>query len=373
MLEGLSPAQQSADGESTSAPDPTPKTPAALEDVISTDTAGVTMPVLRRAERRRLPRLRLPRVPAVEPRRLIVPIALGLVLWSLVGALAGFGALSATSWVWVAAALAATQLTLLTDAVALSGAVPIRLPLRERLQLQAATVFAGFLGGTVASLATIVRSLTRRGLTPTAAFGSGVLAVAAAVAVQLVLVLMFLPVALSQFDRAPAGSPAAGSGALQLLLYAVTAAGLVGAIEFAAPRVRRALRLRKQAPFSSAWDAVNAVTAQPGRTYRLFTGAALTQVLLTAGLVLCVHAVGGHVNFGGVVFVVAFTSVIGTLAPVPGGMGVMEASLIVGLTLFGVPQDVAIAATLLFRSCTTYLPALWGWRVFDGVRTHITG
>jgi undecaprenyl-diphosphatase len=113
---------------------------------------------------------------------------------------------------------------------------------------------------------------------------------------------------------------------------------------------------------------VHTVTAQPGRIYRLFTGAALSQLLLTAALVLCVHALGGHVNFGGVVLVVAFTSVIGTLAPVPAGMGVMEASSIVGLTLFGVPQDVAIAATLLFRSCTTYLPALWGWRAFEGLR-----
>jgi uncharacterized membrane protein YbhN (UPF0104 family) len=42
-------------------------------------------------------------------------------------------------------------------------------------------------------------------------------------------------------------------------------------------------------------------------------------------------------------------------------MGVMEASYISGLGLLGVHQDEAIAATLLYRACTTYLPPLWGW------------
>jgi uncharacterized membrane protein YbhN (UPF0104 family) len=45
-------------------------------------------------------------------------------------------------------------------------------------------------------------------------------------------------------------------------------------------------------------------------------------------------------------------------------MGVVEATYISGLTLAGVPQDLAAAATLLFRACTTYVPALWGWLAF---------
>ena len=55
------------------------------------------------------------------------------------------------------------------------------------------------------------------------------------------------------------------------------------------------------------------------------------------------------------------TSLLGGLAPVPGGMGVMEASFISGLTLAGVPEGPAIAATFIYRMVTAYLPPIWGW------------
>ncbi len=51
------------------------------------------------------------------------------------------------------------------------------------------------------------------------------------------------------------------------------------------------------------------------------------------------------------------------MAPVPGGMGVMEASYISGLSLLGVHQDQAIAAT-------PYLPPLWGWGALVWLRRH---
>ena len=48
----------------------------------------------------------------------------------------------------------------------------------------------------------------------------------------------------------------------------------------------------------------------------------------------------------------------------------MEASYISGLTLLGVTQDQAIAATLLYRACTTYLPPIWGWAALRWLRHH---
>jgi uncharacterized membrane protein YbhN (UPF0104 family) len=51
-------------------------------------------------------------------------------------------------------------------------------------------------------------------------------------------------------------------------------------------------------------------------------------------------------------------------------MGVMEASYISLLTLLGVPEDVAVAATLLYRLCTTYLPPIWGWGALVWLRRH---
>ena len=62
------------------------------------------------------------------------------------------------------------------------------------------------------------------------------------------------------------------------------------------------------------------------------------------------HAVGASASFGVLVIVCTFSSLLGGIAPVPGGMGVVEASYISLLTLLGIPEDVAIAATLLTAS-----------------------
>jgi len=47
--------------------------------------------------------------------------------------------------------------------------------------------------------------------------------------------------------------------------------------------------------------------------------------------------------------------------PVPGGLGVYEGALTGGLVLIGIPDEVALAATLTYRMVTFYLPPIWGW------------
>jgi len=63
--------------------------------------------------------------------------------------------------------------------------------------------------------------------------------------------------------------------------------------------------------------------------------------------------------FGGLLVVCTFTALQGGTSPVPEGMGVMEASYNSGLTLLGVQQDLAVAASLTHPFATTYLPPLW--------------
>ena len=45
----------------------------------------------------------------------------------------------------------------------------------------------------------------------------------------------------------------------------------------------------------------------------------------------------------------------------PGGLGVVEAGLIAGLTAAGIPEDQAVAAVLIQRFFAAYLPPVWGW------------
>jgi len=49
-----------------------------------------------------------------------------------------------------------------------------------------------------------------------------------------------------------------------------------------------------------------------------------------------------------------------TIGPVPLGLGTFEASCVAALVLQGVPIEAALAATLLLRGCTTWLPMLPG-------------
>jgi uncharacterized protein (TIRG00374 family) len=47
--------------------------------------------------------------------------------------------------------------------------------------------------------------------------------------------------------------------------------------------------------------------------------------------------------------------------PIPGGVGVAEATMTALLATFGVDQSAAFAATATYRAITFYLPALEGF------------
>ena len=54
------------------------------------------------------------------------------------------------------------------------------------------------------------------------------------------------------------------------------------------------------------------------------------------------------------------TSLLSGIVPVPGGIGVTEATTTTLLVAMGIPQSPALAATLMFRIVTFYLPPVWG-------------
>ena len=317
---------------------------------------------------------RLPKVPPVAPRRFVVPLTLGAGNWILAVLLTGTSAFRAAAdhvvWAWVLVALVVTQLTIVSEAISVSGTTSRVLPLGDLVRVQSATGLTGLLGGTVGSMATVVDYLRRRGLEPALAYGSGALHTVAGFAVRLVLLVVFVPFAVDQLHRTPAGPSGSRAEILQLVLYAITAAGLVGGLDFAVPRLRKAWRNRRKPQFEPAWKNVDAVASHPGNVFRLLGSGAVTQLVLAAGLAATLHAVGAHANVGGVVLVVCFSSVVAGLTPLPGGIPVAEASYMAGLTLFGVPQDLAVVTTLLFRACTAYLPALWGYSAWRSLRRH---
>jgi len=77
-------------------------------------------------------------------------------------------------------------------------------------------------------------------------------------------------------------------------------------------------------------------------------------------LLACLTAYGASLSVAEIVFVNTSASFLASLVPVPGGIGVMEAAMVSGLTAFGIPPEIATATVVTHRLFTTYLPPIWG-------------
>ena len=110
------------------------------------------------------------------------------------------------------------------------------------------------------------------------------------------------------------------------------------------------------------------------RTLRQLAGAPPTGSLAhahhraCADLTAALHAVGQRASLATILVVTTTASIIGGAVPVPGGLGVVEAGLIAGLTAAGIPQDQAVAAVFIQRLFTAYLPPVWGWATLAWMR-----
>jgi glycosyltransferase 2 family protein len=54
-------------------------------------------------------------------------------------------------------------------------------------------------------------------------------------------------------------------------------------------------------------------------------------------------------------------SLFSSLIPVPGGIGVTELGLTIGLTTAGMSEEAALATALLYRVAVFYVPPVWGF------------
>jgi uncharacterized membrane protein YbhN (UPF0104 family) len=310
----------------------------------------------------------------VQPSRLVLPAATFLGIWLLIEQLAGLASiadvLKTAQWLWVLVALLLSQLTNLTEAISLSGTSPTSIPLGPLTLLRSATDFSGLVGGTAGRTTTIIRFYQHRGMSPATAVSSGVLYSLAGFAVQIVLGGIALLFAAGEFSTTTAGAPGSDSEILFKFLLLVVAVAFVGAIAFAIPRIRRVVSARFRPEMQAAWANLRAILADPAKVGRILGGQILTQFLSALALWAALHSVGGSASYASLIVLCTVASLFGGISPVPGGMGVMEATYISGLTLLGVPEDIAIGATLLYRLCTTYLPPIWGWASLLWLRRH---
>jgi undecaprenyl-diphosphatase len=100
----------------------------------------------------------------------------------------------------------------------------------------------------------------------------------------------------------------------------------------------------------------------------LFGGSAGVTAGYALALVAAAHAFGLSVGVASVVAVYLGGSAVAAVAPTPGGLGALEASLVAGLTAAGAAAGPAVAAVLVFRLVTFWLPTLPGFIAYRVLR-----
>ncbi|MGV9934755.1 lysylphosphatidylglycerol synthase transmembrane domain-containing protein [Streptomyces olivaceoviridis] len=297
------------------------------------------------------------------PRRLPVRQVLCLVPLVLVAVAAvrhrsvlaeGFGHLRTASWPWLLAAATATCLTWVAAAVTRQGAVLQPLPKGRLLATQFAAGAANHLLPTGLGAGTVnLRFMTVCGVPParsSAALALYLLAECVGRLGLLAALLVAFPDALRLGPLLPDGS------ALPLLLGAVGLVVVAGAVT----ALVRPLRTRVSAFARDALDEARSVHTRPARALALWGGSLAFPALQATGLAAVGQALRLPVPPAHMVLAYLAATVAVALVPTPGGLGSVEAALIVALVAVGGPAAVATAVVLAYRIITVWLPLVPG-------------
>jgi len=291
-------------------------------------------------------------------------------IWAIIGILtdvrASVDVIKGASWGWVALTFVFAQLPIAAEAWALNGAVPGQLPYGRCLALETSNTFTSLVGGDTAVFAVRVRFFQRQGYDATAAVSSGAIATTASWTAKSLLFLIALPFAAGNF-HAPSSSGDRQT-AVWVVLAVILAAGIAIALVTLVPRLRRLASSRVRPHLVNIWANVKTIATEPRKIAYILTGSVLAQLLVASALGASLHAVGQQASIATILVVITLASIIGGAIPVPGGLGVVEAGLIAGLTSAGIPQDQAVAAVFIQRLFTAYLPPIWGWATLAWMR-----
>jgi uncharacterized protein (TIRG00374 family) len=291
-------------------------------------------------------------------------------IWAIIGVLAGAGdslaAIKGASWGWVALTFLFAQLPVVAEGWALLGAATGQLPFGRCVALETSNTFTALVGGDVAVFAVRVRFFQRQGYDAAAAVSAGAIATTASWTVKGLLFLVALPFAAGSF-QVPSSS-GGHQAAVWVILAVILVAGIAAALIALVPRFRRLASRRVRPHLLNIWANVKTIATEPRKLVYVLAGSTLAQLLVILALGTSLHSVGQHASIATLITVNTFAGLIGGAVPVPGGLGVVEAGLIAGLTAAGIPQDQAVAAVLIQRFFTSYLPPVWGWATLAWMR-----
>jgi uncharacterized protein (TIRG00374 family) len=294
----------------------------------------------------------------VRPRTIAALGALGVAFYLLIPQLAkvDFGTVSRANPGWVVAGIVFTTGKYVGNALAVHGSVPRRLPFGGPFVAELGSTFANRVTpAQVGGLAVNVRYLVTSGVSREIAV-AGIAVVALVSAVVHLAALVVFAVWTGRADLI--GVDMLSGGAVLVGLVAVlTLAGIL----VRAPRVREVWDERLRPAILESAAGLAKVSASPARMLLVFGGTLLAVLAYIGALYASLEAFGAGLPFATVAVVYLAGSAIGGLAPIPGGIGAIEAALIAALTAFGLDASIAVPGVFLFRIISFWIPIVPGW------------
>ena len=107
--------------------------------------------------------------------------------------------------------------------------------------------------------------------------------------------------------------------------------------------------------------AARSIVTSPMTLGEVYVSEMLQRLINAASLAAVIVAFGVDLSFAAVVFVSVGTGLLAGLAPVPGGIGVAEATMSALLTAVGVDPALSVSIAIIYRLITAYLPPVLGF------------
>jgi len=312
-----------------------------------------------------------------EPRRVSWPTLIMIVGtliggWALIGVLIdvsrSFDTVIGADWLWVIMALVLAQLAYVASAVEGIGSVAGPLPFGRAVAVEFANAFSGLAGGAPAVFATRVRFYQKQGYDAAVALSSGAIMTAASWIAITVLFLAALPFAWGTIHLEATPQSGGDSRLVWIILAVVVAVAVLAGLALAVPRLRRLAAARLLPKARDIWGNLTRIARSPRKLVLLLGGSLGNELLVAMALSVSLRAFGDHLRLPTLIVVITLAGIIGGISPSPGGMGVVEAGMILGLTAAGVSEADATAAVFIQRLFTSYLPPIWGWATLVWMR-----
>lgn len=283
-----------------------------------------------------------------------------VVIYVLLPQLANFGAairsLADADWWWILATVPAVFIAEAFTTLLQLGAIPARLPFRPTYAVQFGGAFLNKVTPSgVGGMALSFRYLQKAGVDPGAATGSVGLQSIVSSVTGIVLAGAFL----SATGRDT--SAHFGIRGHEWIFLVIAGVLIAMALFLLTPPGRRLFREKVWTFLRSAAITVAGVAKSPRHVFWVAAGAIGWPMTEVAAFSLCVHAVGGRLAFVEVAAIFLGGNLVSGVAPVPGGLGALEAALIAGLSGLGMPMGPATSAVLVYRLLTFWLTIPIGW------------